>query len=146
MAAAAAAARSASMRNAGRRAEILRGVADALERERERMLKVAVEETALTREELTPEFARMVGTLRMFAELIEEGSWVRAAIDTRVPEGAERAAIGPNHDVRRMLVPLDGVVAVFGSSNFPLAYGVCGGDAASALRVRDSGGEPLCNQ
>ncbi len=42
------------------------------------------------------------------------------------------ALVGPGHDIRRTLVPL-GPVAVFGASNFPLAYGVCGGDSASAL-------------
>jgi NADP-dependent aldehyde dehydrogenase len=113
-----------------RRASMLDGVAAALDSSRAEVLKVANEETALTAGELAPEFARMVGTLRMFANVVREGSWVRAAIDTPAPDGA--GSIGPNHDVRRMLMPL-GVVAVFGASNFPLAYGVCGGDTASAL-------------
>lgn len=114
--------------DARRRATALEAVADALERARAEIIATAVEETALTPEELAPEFARMVGTLRMFAGVLREGSWVRATVDGALAQGA----IGPGHDCRSMLAPLDGVVAVFGASNFPLAYGVCGGDTASA--------------
>lgn len=110
------------------RAQLLEAIAAALESRRDEIIGVCSQETALTPEELAPEFARMSGTLRLFARTLREGSWVNAAIDTTSP-----LAIGPGHDVRRMLVPLDGVVAVFGASNFPLAYGVCGGDTASAL-------------
>lgn len=113
------------------RAALLDAIAAALDRQRDAIIAVTSEETALTPDELAPEFARMTGTLRMFADLVREGSWVRAAIDPASPGG--EGVIGPNHDVRRMLMPLDGVVAVFGASNFPLAYGVCGGDTASAL-------------
>ncbi len=125
-----------AMRDRLRRPRLLRAIAAGLEADRACILETASGETALTIGELTPEFARMTGTLRMFAGVVEEGSWVRASIDTRAAEGVCQGAIGPNHDIRRMLVPLgrgDGVVAVFGSSNFPLAYGVCGGDTASAL-------------
>ena len=86
--------------------------------------------------ELLPEFDRMVGTLRMFDRLITGDSWQRHAIDrsvrTTIDGGSQPGAIGPNHDVRSALFPL-GPVVVFGASNFPLAYGVCGGDTASAL-------------
>ncbi|HMN40433.1 MAG TPA: aldehyde dehydrogenase family protein [Phycisphaerales bacterium] len=109
------------------RAAILDSIAASLDARRDDVLSTCAEETALTIDELTPEFARMTGTLRMFANLIREGSWVRAAIDTPSADH-----LGPNHDLRKLLVPL-GPVAVFGSSNFPLAYGVCGGDTASAL-------------
>lgn len=116
------------LRDPSERSAKLRSAADALEAQRDAILAVAARETALTRDELSPEFQRTVGTLRMFARLVEDGSWVRAVIDTRSPD-----AIGPGHDVRSMLTCLDGPVAVFGASNFPLAYGVCGGDTASAL-------------
>lgn len=114
----------------GDRAAALEAIAAALDARREQIIQTACEETALTAEEFAPEFLRMVSTFRMFAGILREGSWVRAAVDRprREPEGA----IGPNHDARRMLVPL-GVAAVFGASNFPLSYGVCGGDTASAL-------------
>jgi NADP-dependent aldehyde dehydrogenase len=64
----------------------------------------------------------------MFADLIEEGSWVDARIDTALPE---RKPV-PKPDLRRMLIPL-GPVAVFSASNFPLAFSVAGGDTASAF-------------
>jgi NADP-dependent aldehyde dehydrogenase len=111
-------------------ADVLDKIATALDAQRDEVLAVSSEETALTVEELSPEFARMTGTLRMFAALVREGSWVRAAVNKHRENPAE--SIGPNHDVRSMLLPL-GPVAVFGASNFPLAYGVCGGDTASAL-------------
>jgi alpha-ketoglutaric semialdehyde dehydrogenase len=130
------------------RPAILRTIAVAADAARAEILATCSEETALTPDELGPEFDRMTGTLRMFADLVEEGTWVRAAIDLSEPPaeagGARPLApgtnpkrlpasvIGPNHDLRSMLVPL-GPVAVFGASNFPLAYGVLGGDTASAL-------------
>ena len=114
-----------------RKAAILRAIAHALNEGRSLILATAASETALTEAELAPEFSRMTRTLEMFADLVEDGKWVRAAIS--VPEADAARAIGPNHDVRSMLVPLQGAVIVFGASNFPLAYGVCGGDTASAL-------------
>ncbi len=114
-----------------KRGAILRAIAGALTRSREIILSACSAETALTKAELEPEFSRMTRTLEMFAELIEDERWVRAAISS--PETSASDAIGPNHDVRSMLIPLHGAVIVFGASNFPLAYGVCGGDTASAL-------------
>jgi NADP-dependent aldehyde dehydrogenase len=69
-----------------------------------------------------------VNQLKMFADLVREGSWVDARIDTPLPN---RKPI-PKPDLRRMLMPV-GPVAVFGASNFPLAFSVAGGDTASAL-------------
>ena len=86
-------------------------------------------ETALpVAERLTGERGRTVKQLRMFAELAREGSWVDARIDRAIPE---RKPL-PRPDIRRMLIPI-GPVAVFGASNFPLAFSVAGGDTASAL-------------
>jgi NADP-dependent aldehyde dehydrogenase len=113
---------------APRRAELLERISQALEEARDPIIASAADESGLTIDELAPECARMVGTLRMFARVVREGSWVRAAIDRRGPG----PSVGPGHDVRRMLVPV-GPVGVFGASNFPLAYGVCGGDTASAI-------------
>ena len=64
----------------------------------------------------------------MFANLVREGSWVDARIDRALPD---RKPL-PKPDIRRMLIPI-GPVAVFGASNFPLAFSVAGGDTASAL-------------
>jgi len=118
-------------RQPGERARTLRMIASALEQSRSLIIATASSDTALTDAELAPEFTRMTRTLEMFASLVEQGAWVRAAISP--PEANASDAIGPNHDVRSMLVPLRGAVIVFGASNFPLAYGVCGGDTASAL-------------
>jgi len=110
-----------------RRAEFLDRIADAIERAGE-LLEVANVETALPLERLAGERARTTGQLRLFANLVREGSWVDARIDRAVPD---RRPL-PKPDIRRMLIPI-GPVAVFGASNFPLAFSVAGGDTASAL-------------
>ena len=92
------------------------------------LISTCAEETALSADRLTGERARTVNQLRMFAGLVRERSWIDARIDTALPD---RKPI-PKPDLRRMLLPL-GPVAVFGASNFPLAFSVAGGDTASAL-------------
>lgn len=109
------------------RAPVLEHLARALDAHRSSILNSTHAETALTLAELSPEFDRMTGTLRLFASALREGNWLLPVIDTPAADH-----IGPNNDLRRDLLPL-GPVAVFGASNFPLAYGVCGGDTASAL-------------
>lgn len=113
-----------------RRRAMLEAIAQSLADAEASIIQVAAGESALAPAELAPEMARMIGTLRMFASLVGEDRWRREAWNP--PETSSAAAIGPNHDLRTSLVPL-GPVAVFGASNFPLAYGVCGGDTASAL-------------
>ncbi len=115
------------------RAPALEAIASALDARRDEVIAACATETALFPAELAAEFDRLTGTLRLFAAMVREGSWVRASIDRAWSPGSAAAApIGPGHDVRSMLVPL-GPVGVFGASNFPLAYGVLGGDTASAL-------------
>jgi NADP-dependent aldehyde dehydrogenase len=92
------------------------------------LIQRANEETALPEQRLTGERARTVNQLKMFAELVREGSWVEACIDRAAPE---RKPL-PKPDLRRMLIPI-GPVVVFSASNFPLAFSVAGGDTASAL-------------
>ena len=94
----------------------------------EKLISICAEETGLSVDRLVGERARTVNQLKMFANLVREGSWVDARIDTALPE---RKPI-PKPDLRRILIPL-GPVAVFGASNFPLAFSVAGGDTASAL-------------
>jgi NADP-dependent aldehyde dehydrogenase len=112
----------------GRRAEFLRAIAAGIEAQKDAIVERAQRETALPAGRLQGEIGRTCGQLRLFATLIEDGSWVDARIDradpTRVPVAKP--------DVRSLLVPL-GPVAVFSSSNFPLAFSVAGGDTASAL-------------
>lgn len=85
-------------------------------------------ETGLPAARLEGERARTTGQLKMFADLIREGSWVDARIDRPIPD---RKPL-PKPDLRRMLIPI-GPVVVFCASNFPLAFSVAGGDTASAL-------------
>ncbi|MEP7258207.1 MAG: aldehyde dehydrogenase (NADP(+)) [Flavitalea sp.] len=77
---------------------------------------------------ITGERGRTCGQLQLFAKLLRDGWWVDARIEKAQPE---RQPL-PKSDIRRMLVPI-GPVAVFGASNFPLAFSTAGGDTASAL-------------
>lgn len=96
------------------------------------LINKADEESALGLERLRGERDRTVNQIKMFADLVREGSWVDARIDTAQ---LDRKPV-PKPDVRRMLQPL-GPVAVFGASNFPLAFSVAGGDTASAFAARN---------
>jgi 2,5-dioxopentanoate dehydrogenase len=111
-----------------RRAAFLRQIAEELVALGDALLERAQAETALPRPRLEGERARTANQARLFADLVEEGSWVEARVDRAQPD---RKPL-PKPDVRRMLVPL-GPVAVFGASNFPLAFSVAGGDTVSAL-------------
>jgi NADP-dependent aldehyde dehydrogenase len=143
--AAAAAPALAALGRAGR-AGLLRGLADALEARREEIVTVADRETALGATRLGGELGRTCYQLRLFAEVLDEGSYLEAAIDH-----PGDTPMGPRPDLRRMLVPL-GPVAVFGASNFPLAFSVPGGDTASALAagcpvvVKAHGSHPRTSQ
>lgn len=113
-----------------RRAALLRAVADWLDGGREQIVTTAAAETGLDTTRLTGELGRTTTQLRAFADLAEDGSYIGAIIDT----AHTHPVLGALPDIRRMLVPL-GPVAVFGASNFPLAFSVAGGDTASALAV-----------
>lgn len=110
------------------RANFLRNIAEALQSTSDKIVERANQETALSISRLQGEMVRTTNQLRLFAEIVEEGSWVNARIDTADPERRP----SPKPDIRSMLQPL-GPVAVFGASNFPLAFSVAGGDTASAL-------------
>ncbi len=110
------------------RAGFLRRIADEIEAAVERIAELGPLETGLPEARMRGETGRTTGQLRMFADLIEEGSWVDARIDHAQPE---RQPL-PKPDLRSMKRPL-GPVAVFCASNFPLAFSVAGGDTASAL-------------
>lgn len=116
------------------KAEFLEAIATELGLQEDMLVQRAVQETGLTEPRLKGEIARTTGQLRLFADLIKEGSWVEATIDTAQPE---RKPV-PKPDIRRMLVPT-GPVVVFPAGNFPFAFSVAGGDTASAL----AGGNPV---
>ncbi|MDQ0380916.1 aldehyde dehydrogenase (NADP(+)) [Amycolatopsis thermophila] len=109
------------------RARLLRALARALDRAREEIVAAADAETALGPARLGGELTRTVYQLEFFAGVLDDGGYVEATIDL-----AGETPMGPRPDLRRMLVPI-GPVAVFGASNFPLAFSVPGGDTASAL-------------
>jgi len=109
------------------KALFLRRIAENLEANGEAIVAAANEETSLPLPRLHSELGRTTGQLRLFAELVEDGSWVDARIDRANPNRKP-----PKPDLRSMLRPI-GAVAVFGASNFPLAFSVAGGDTASAL-------------
>jgi NADP-dependent aldehyde dehydrogenase len=92
------------------------------------LINRAMQETGLPEGRLLGERGRTTGQLKLFADLLREGSWVKAVIDEAMPE---RKPL-PRSDLRKMLVPI-GPVAVFGASNFPFAFSTAGGDTASAL-------------
>jgi len=110
------------------RAAFLTRIASRIESLGELIIERAHLETALPKPRLQSETARTCNQLRLFASVVEEGSWVNARIDRPDPQ---RKPI-PKPDIRSMLHPL-GPVVVFGASNFPLAFSVAGGDTASAL-------------
>ncbi len=110
------------------RAAFLRVIADKIEASVEDIAARGPQETGLPEGRMRGETGRTTGQLRMFAALLEEGSWVDARIERAQPDRAP----APKPDLRSMLRPL-GPVAVFCASNFPLAFSVAGGDTASAL-------------
>ena len=110
-----------------RRAAFLEAVADAIVAIGDDLIVTAMAETGLLRARLENERGRTTGQLRMFAGELRKGEWLGVTIDPALPESAP-----PRADLRRMNVAL-GPVAVFGASNFPLAFSVAGGDTASAL-------------
>lgn len=110
------------------KAGFLRQIAEEIEHLGDNLIETAANESHLPLARLTGERARTTGQLRLFAEFLEEGSWVDAVIDLAIPD---RQPL-PKVDLRKMLVPI-GPVVVFGASNFPLAFSTAGGDTTSAL-------------
>ncbi|HZZ42137.1 MAG TPA: aldehyde dehydrogenase (NADP(+)) [Tepidisphaeraceae bacterium] len=108
--------------------DLLDTVADRIVDLGDPLLEIAEAESALPRPRLTGERARTTSQLKLFAAHVRQGAWLDAVIDTADP--SRKPAAKP--DLRRMNIPR-GPVAVFGASNFPLAFGTIGGDTASAM-------------
>jgi len=111
-----------------KKGEFLRKIADNIEALEDTLVHRAMAETGLPEGRIKGERGRTCGQLRLFAQLVEEGSWVRATIDEAIPDRKPF----PRVDIRKMYQSL-GPVAIFGASNFPLAFSTAGGDTASAL-------------
>lgn len=111
-----------------KKSDFLNAIADEIINLGDTLIQIYCSETGLPEGRAKGERGRTVFQLRTFADLVKEGSWVEATIDTAIPD---REPI-PKTDLRKMLSPL-GPVVVFGASNFPLAYSTAGGDTAAAL-------------
>lgn len=110
------------------RARVLVALADGLDADAEILVRIADTETHLGVPRLMGEVARTTFQLRMFAEALNQGQILATSTDLAV-SGAPPSG---HPELTRRYVPV-GVVAVFGASNFPFAFGVLGGDTASAL-------------
>src|SRR5690606_36951158 len=109
-------------------AAFLDDVADEIDALGEDLIVRAVQETGLPVARLTGERTRTTNQLRMFAGVVRRGAFRGVRVDPAIPDREPR----PRADIRQRKVPL-GPVAVFGASNFPLAFSTAGGDTASAL-------------
>ena len=106
------------------RAAFLEKIAVHIEATGDELIGITQQETGLAEARLKGERQRTINQLRLFAQLLREGSWVKAIIDTPQEKGKP--------DIRQMQIPI-GVAAIFGASNFPYAFSVAGGDTVSAL-------------
>jgi NADP-dependent aldehyde dehydrogenase len=110
------------------RAEFLNTIADEIEARAEIITQIGSEESGLPTMRLQGERGRTVGQLRLFAEHIEKGDYLGRRHDKALPD---REPL-PRPELLMMQRPI-GPVAVFGASNFPLAFSTAGGDTAAAF-------------
>jgi acyl-CoA reductase-like NAD-dependent aldehyde dehydrogenase len=109
------------------RARLLAEIAEGLRSSRDLLIVTCSAESGLSNARLEAEFERTCRQLEAFSGVAASGHFVEAIIDTR-----DGSSVPPRPDLRRMKIPV-GPVAVFTASNFPFAFGVAGGDTASAL-------------
>jgi len=113
--------------NDQQRSDFLRTIAQQIMALGDALIVRAMAESGLPRARLEGERGRTVAQLTLFADLLQEGSWRDVRIDSALPQRQP-----PRPELRMQLIGI-GPVAVFGASNFPLAFSVAGGDTASAL-------------
>jgi acyl-CoA reductase-like NAD-dependent aldehyde dehydrogenase len=128
LAAAAAAARTAELRDPARRVGGLRRAAGGLRAQADAIVEIAGRETGLPEGRLRGELERTAVQLEHLAAYVAAGEHYDAIVDLADPS----ATPAPRPDLRRVKLPI-GPVVVFGASNFPLAFSTAGGDTASAL-------------
>jgi NADP-dependent aldehyde dehydrogenase len=109
-------------------ANFLEAIAENIDALGEELITRASRETGLPAARLQGERNRTTGQLRLFADVVRKGDFRGVRIDPAIPD---RAPL-PRPDIRQRQIPL-GPVAVFGASNFPMAFSTAGGDTASAL-------------
>jgi NADP-dependent aldehyde dehydrogenase len=110
------------------RAAFLDAIADEIDARGAQITWIGTSETGLPAARLEGERGRTVGQIRLFAAHIRNGDYLDRRYDEALPD---RAPL-PRPDLRMMQRPI-GPVAVFGASNFPLAFSTAGGDTAAAL-------------
>lgn len=111
-----------------KRAKFLRTIADEIEVRGDAITAIGTAETGLPAARLEGERGRTSGQMRLFADHIEKGDFLDRRHDEALPD---RTPL-PRPDLKLVQRPM-GPVAVFGASNFPLAFSTAGGDTASAL-------------
>ena len=107
--------------------ELLHAIADQLDGAKEHLVPVAMAETHLPQARLEGEVGRASGQFRLMAQAVADPTYLEIVIDKE-----NSALTPPRPELRSITMPL-GVVGIFGASNFPFAFGVAGGDTASAL-------------
>ncbi len=110
------------------RVAFLNAIADEIEARAEAITQIGTEETGLPEARLNGERGRTTGQLRLFADHILAGDYLDRRHDAALPD---RQPL-PRPDLKMIQRPI-GPVAVFGASNFPLAFSTAGGDTAAAL-------------
>jgi 2,5-dioxopentanoate dehydrogenase len=110
------------------RAMFLEAIADEIEARAAEITEIGCQETGLPEARLNGERGRTTGQLRLFASHIRAADYLDRRIDPALPDRAP----APRPEIRLMQRPI-GPVAVFGASNFPLAFSTAGGDTAAAL-------------
>jgi len=110
------------------RARFLEAIAANIEALGDALVERAMAESGLPQARLAGERGRTTGQLRLFAAVLRRGDWAQVTLDTALPD---RQPL-PRPDLRQRRIAI-GPVAVFGASNFPLAFSVAGGDTAAAL-------------
>lgn len=109
-------------------ANFLNAIADEIMTLGDSLIQRAIQESGLPEGRIKGERGRTINQIKMFANLVEEGSWLEATIDPAIPDRTPM----PRADIRKMLQPI-GPVVVFTASNFPLAFSTAGGDTIAAL-------------
>ena len=110
------------------RARFLEAIADEIEARAEAITEIGTQESGLPEARLGGERGRTTGQLRLFADHIRKGDYLDRRLDAALPDRAP----APRPELRMIQMPI-GPVAVFGASNFPLAFSTAGGDTAAAL-------------
>lgn len=110
------------------RAKAIVAAADALLEAQSSLVGTAMVETGLTEARLSGELKRTAVQLKLFAEVVVDGSY----LDVRIDDADGDFVLGVRPDVRRYRIAV-GPVLNFAASNFPFAFSVAGGDSAAAL-------------